>query len=116
MEEKDIMYVYNDIYFEKDLQEVISNLISDGLEMEEVIGYKLDVAEKEPVLHKDFDIRSLMEMLDNNFRDDRYDEEGSISDTLRKVFEKHIDFKALTTELENVVLYYPNGKTYIITD
>lgn len=116
MGEKEIMYVYNDIYFEEDLSEVISSLVDDGFNMEEVIGYKIDIAEKEPVLHKNFDIESFMDMVDNNFHYERYDENGDISANLRKVFEKHIDFKALTEELEKVVLYYPNGKKHIITD
>ena len=116
MENKDIMYVWDDTNFESDLGEVINTLIEDDLEKEDIVGYVLDVAEKQPVLYKNFDIRSLMQVIQNNFEDDRYDEGGSIADTLKEVFLKHIDFENLTKELEEVCLYYPEGKEYIITE
>lgn len=116
MENRDIMYVYNDICFESELGEVINALVEDDLEKEDIIGYVLDVAEKQPVLYKNFDIRSLMQMLENNFADDRYDENGDIADRLQRVFLKHIDFENLTKELEEVCLYYPEGKEYTITE
>lgn len=117
MENKDIMYLYNDHYFESDLWQVIDNLINiEELTKEQIIGFKLDIGEKEPVLYKDFDLNYLMEVIGSSFSDERYDEEGNIGDTLRAVFAKHIDFKSLTEDLEKVCLYYPNGKEYEITE
>lgn len=116
MENRDIMYVWDDTNFESELGEVINTLIEEELEKEDIIGYVLDVAEKQPVLYKNFDIRSLMQMLENNFADDRYDEDGDIADKLQKVFLKHIDFENLTKDLEEVCLYYPEGEEYTITE
>lgn len=116
MENRDIMYVWDDTNFESELGEVINTLIEEELEKEDIIGYVLDVAEKQPVLYKNFDIRSLMQMLENNFADDRYDENGDIADKLQKVFLKHIDFENLTKELEEVCLYYPEGEEHTITE
>ena len=116
MENRDIMYVWDDTNFETGVSEVIEAMIWQDMEKDDIIGYVLDIAEKQPVLYKNFDIRSLMQVIENNFADDRYDENGDVADKLQKVFLKHIDFENLTKELEDVYLYYPEGEEYTITE
>lgn len=116
MENRDIMYVWEDTDFEEDISEIIACMVWREMEKEDIVGYVLDVAERQPVLYKNFDMRSLMEMVDSVYADDRYDENGDISDTLQKVFLKYIDFEGLTKDLEKVCLYYPQGEEYTITE
>lgn len=117
MENRDIMYVYNDTNFEIDINEIICALIErEELSKEEIIGYKLDIAEKEPILYKDFDLSYLMEIIDGQFGDDRYDENGYVSDRIAEVFKKHINFKTLQEELNETCLYYVGNETYTITE
>lgn len=110
------MYVYNDTQFGSELGEVIDSLVEDGLEKENIVGYKLDIAERRPVLGKNFDIKSLMGMIDDVYGDEHYDEAWDVSEKLSRVFKKHIDFEALSKDLEEVYLYYPEGEEYAITE
>jgi len=117
MEKEEFMYVHNDIYYESDLSEVINYLVeTDQLKKEDIIGYKVDIAEKEPVMYKNFDIDYLMDIIDGNFGDDRYDEDGDVSDNIRNVFKKHVNFEELKKDLEKICLFYQNGKSHTITE
>jgi len=115
MEKLDVMYVYDDDRFVDSICDVIEALKEEDIEDEDIVGYKVDIAEREPVMYKDFNLMSIMEMVDSYYGDDRYDEDGTISEKLEEIFKKHIDFEALNKDLEEVCLYYPNGKTHTIT-
>ena len=103
-------------YIDYSPYECIHYMIEDDTPKEHIVGYKLIILKLEPVLYKDFDLSYLMEIIDNQFGDDRYDEDGSISETLEKVFKKHIDFKTLNKDLEKVSLFYDSGEYYTITE
>jgi len=117
MKNRDIMYVYHDIYFESDVYEVIEALFNDDLRKEEIVGYKLDVAEKEPIIYKEVTADFLMELIDSAYGDDRYDEEGEYAPKkIKAVLEKEIDFTKLNAALKQECMYYPKGETYVITE
>ena len=88
----------------------------DDMDKEDIVGYKLNILKLEPVLYKGFNLSYLMEVIDAQFGDDRYDEDGSISETLEKVFKKHINFETLSKDLEKVSLFYDSGEYYTITE
>jgi len=105
MKDRDIMYVYNDDKFERALYEVINYLIEvDELEKEDIVGYKLDVAEKEQAI----DEKTINKMWDiiQNRCEERYDSGTYLEDKLDKIFE----------QLKAIQMYYPSGETYTITE
>ena len=117
MKNRDIMYVYNDIYFESDVYEVIEALFNDELTKEQIIGYKLDVAEKEPIIKKTLNSDFFMEHLDNYFGEDRYDEDSEYAPKkLKVILERNINFEKLNAELKEECMYYPKGETYVIDE
>ena len=103
-------------YIDYSPYECIQCMIEDDTPKEHIVGYKLNILKLEPVLGKDFDLIDLMVIIDNYFGDDRYDEDGSVSKTLEKVFKKHIDFETLNKDLEEVSLFYDSGEYYTITE
>lgn len=105
MENRDIMYVWDDTNFESELGEVINYLIdTEELEKEDIIGYKLDIAEKEQAI----DEKTISKMQDilHNRCEDRYDSGDYLEDKIREVFDK----------LKAIEMYYPSGENYIITE
>lgn len=114
---RDIMYVYQDIYFENEVYKVIEALFNDGLLKDEIIGYKLDIAEKEPIIKKEITVNFFMDFIDSYFGDDRYDEEGEYAPKkLEKIFKENIDFDKLNAALKEECMYYPSGETYVIDE
>ena len=117
MRSRNIMYAFNDYYFESEIEEVVGNLYEVGeLPKEDIISYKVDVCEHEPVITSTIDIEYLMEWVFDKWGEERYDENHSAEDRIQAVFEKHINFQAINEELEKIKLYYPSGETYIITE
>jgi hypothetical protein len=99
------MYIYDDDRFEKDLYEVINYLIEvDELEKEDIIGYKLDIAEKEQAI--DEKTISKMEEILHNRCEERYDSGTYLEDRIQEIFDK----------LKTIEMYYPSGETYTITE
>ena len=104
MENRDIMYVWDNTNFESELGEVINALIEDELEKEDIIGYVLDIAEKEQAI--DDDAIYEMEGVLQNRCEDRFDENEYLENKLKKIFDQFRDIK----------MYYPSGETYTITE
>jgi len=69
-----------------------------------LVGYKLDVAEKEQAI----DEKTINKMWDiiQNRCEERYDSGTYLEDKLDKIFE----------QLKAIQMYYPSGETYTITE
>lgn len=99
------MYVYDDTRFDNSLWEVINYLIDvEELEKEDIVGFVLDVAEKEQSVDDEI-INEMADLLYDRC-EDRFDDNEYLENKLKKIFD----------QFRNIKMYYPSGETYTITE